>query len=96
MVRETAPDDVGISVSYPLPGTRFHQIVAAQLGARANWRDSGDLSMMFQGAYSTGFYRALADAIHAYRRCAADRTTLVGARSTVHEHLESARLVGAV
>ena len=64
MVRETAPDDVGISVSYPLPGTRFHQIVADQLGARANWRDSGDLSMMFQGAYSTEFYRALADAVH--------------------------------
>jgi len=64
MVRQAAPDDVGISVSYPLPGTRFHQIVAAQLGTRANWRDSGDLSMMFQGAYSTEFYRALADAIH--------------------------------
>jgi anaerobic magnesium-protoporphyrin IX monomethyl ester cyclase len=24
LVRELAPDDIGISVSYPLPGTRFH------------------------------------------------------------------------
>ena len=32
MVREVAPDDVGISVSYPLPGTKFHQIVSGQLG----------------------------------------------------------------
>jgi len=60
-----APDDVGISVSYPLPGTRFHQIVSGQLGPKANWKDSADLSMMFGGAYRTAFYRALADAIHA-------------------------------
>lgn len=65
MVRETAPDDVGISVSYPLPGTKFHQIVSSQLGSKANWRDSADLATMFRGAYSTEFYRALADAIHA-------------------------------
>jgi anaerobic magnesium-protoporphyrin IX monomethyl ester cyclase len=65
MVREVAPDDVGISVSYPLPGTRFHQIVSNQLGLKANWKDSADVSMMFRGAYQTAFYRALADAIHA-------------------------------
>jgi anaerobic magnesium-protoporphyrin IX monomethyl ester cyclase len=65
MVRETAPDDVGISVSYPLPGTKFHQIVSNQLGSKANWSDSADLAMMFRGAYTTELYRALADAIHA-------------------------------
>src|SRR6202011_882192 len=65
MVRETAPDDVGISVSYPLPGTKFHQIVSNQLGSKANWSDSADLAMMFRGAYSTELYRALADAIRA-------------------------------
>ncbi len=64
MVRRTRPDDIGVSVSYPLPGTRFHQIVASQMGAKANWNDSSDLSMMFRGAYSTAFYRALADALH--------------------------------
>jgi anaerobic magnesium-protoporphyrin IX monomethyl ester cyclase len=65
MVRETAPDDVGVSVSYPLPGTKFHQIVSAQIGAKANWSDSADLAMIFQGEFSTAFYRALADAVHA-------------------------------
>jgi anaerobic magnesium-protoporphyrin IX monomethyl ester cyclase len=64
MIRETSPDDVGISVSYPLPGTRFHQIVSQQMGPKSNWTDSSDLSMMFRGAFSTEFYRALADAIH--------------------------------
>jgi radical SAM superfamily enzyme YgiQ (UPF0313 family) len=65
MVRETRPDDVGISVSYPLPGTRFHERVSAQLGQKSNWSDSGDLAMMFRGEYSSEFYRALADALHA-------------------------------
>jgi len=65
MVRETAPDDVGISVAYPLPGTRFHARVAEELGEKANWRDSDDVSMMFRGAYPTEFYRELADAVHA-------------------------------
>lgn len=65
MVRETAPDDVGISVSYPLPDTKFHQIVCAGMGAKANWDHSADLSMIFRGAFSTEFYRALAAALHA-------------------------------
>jgi anaerobic magnesium-protoporphyrin IX monomethyl ester cyclase len=64
MVRETAPDDIGVSVSYPLPGTKFHARVAAQLGDKVNWNDSGDLDMMFHGAYSSDFYRELADALH--------------------------------
>jgi radical SAM superfamily enzyme YgiQ (UPF0313 family) len=64
MVRETRPDNVGISVSYPLPGTKFHQIVSAEMGAKANWESSADVSLIFRGAYSTEFYRALADALH--------------------------------
>jgi len=65
MVREAQPDDIGVSVSYPLPGTRFHERVRAQLGPKSNWSDSGDLAMIFQGEYSSDFYRALADALHA-------------------------------
>ena len=64
MVRETAPDDIGISVSYPLRGTQFYRNVVTQIGAVANWSDSGDLAMMFHGAYSSDFYRALAHALH--------------------------------
>ena len=65
MVRRTRPDDVGISVSYPLPGTRFYDRVRQELGAKRNWTDSEDLTMMFRGAYTDQFYRALHDAIHA-------------------------------
>jgi radical SAM superfamily enzyme YgiQ (UPF0313 family) len=65
MVREARPDDIGVSVSYPLPGTRFYQRVREELGAKSNWVDSDDLAMMFKGAYTSEFYRALRDALHA-------------------------------
>jgi anaerobic magnesium-protoporphyrin IX monomethyl ester cyclase len=64
MVRDTAPDDIGVSVSYPLPGTKFYQRVAAEMGMKENWSESGDLAMMFHGAYSSEFYRELANALH--------------------------------
>jgi radical SAM superfamily enzyme YgiQ (UPF0313 family) len=64
MVRETGPDDIGVSVAYPLPGTKFYDRVAAELEEKENWRDSDDLSMMFHGAYSSEFYREFADALH--------------------------------
>jgi anaerobic magnesium-protoporphyrin IX monomethyl ester cyclase len=64
LVRETLPDDIGVSVSYPLPGTRFHDMVAASLGAKDHWDDSADLAMMFQGTYRTAFYRELHDLLH--------------------------------
>jgi anaerobic magnesium-protoporphyrin IX monomethyl ester cyclase len=65
LVLDTRPDDIGVSVSYPLPGTKFFERVQAQLGEKTNWSDSDDLSMMFQGAYTDEFYRALHDALHA-------------------------------
>jgi len=34
LVRQERPDDIGVSVAYPLPGTKFHAMVQAQLGLR--------------------------------------------------------------
>ncbi|MDP9464413.1 MAG: B12-binding domain-containing radical SAM protein [Actinomycetota bacterium] len=64
MVQELLPDDIGVSVSYPLPGTRFHEMVKFDLEDRENWQDSGDLAMMFAGTYSTQLYRLLHLALH--------------------------------
>ncbi|PYP76052.1 MAG: hypothetical protein DMD35_19700 [Gemmatimonadetes bacterium] len=72
LVRGERPDDVGVSVAYPLPGTKFHAAVRGQLGARTNWEETGDLAMLFQGTYTTPFYRRLRDALHAEARGAAD------------------------
>jgi radical SAM superfamily enzyme YgiQ (UPF0313 family) len=75
MVRENRPDDIGVSVSYPLPGTRFFERVREQLGSKSNWSDSADLAMMFRGAYSSEFYRALAEAMHTeVRGCSTDNS----------------------
>lgn len=64
LVRDTLPDEVGISVSYPLPGTKFYAMVQAELGEKHNWQESNDLAMMFQGAYRTPFYRKLHKLLH--------------------------------
>ena len=64
LVRDAQPDDIGVSVSYPLPGTKFHKMVMDELGPKTNWEDSEDLAMMFKGAYTSEFYQALHDALH--------------------------------
>lgn len=64
LVRQHLPDDIGVSVSYPLPGTRFHEMVAAELGEKTHWEDSNDLAMMFEGTYQTPFYRKLRQVLH--------------------------------
>jgi anaerobic magnesium-protoporphyrin IX monomethyl ester cyclase len=65
LVRRTRPDDIGVSVAYPLPGTRFYDRVREELGSKKNWEDSDDLAMIFKGSYTREFYRALRDALHA-------------------------------
>lgn len=64
MVRDCRPDDIGASVSYPLPGTRFYSAVREQLEEKQNWEDSYDLAMLYQGPYSTAFYRKLHERLH--------------------------------
>jgi anaerobic magnesium-protoporphyrin IX monomethyl ester cyclase len=64
MVRDCRPDDVGMSVSYPLPGTKFYENVKSQLGEKQNWADSADLAMMYQGPFTTEFYRQLHVVLH--------------------------------
>ncbi len=64
MVRRARPDDIGISVSYPLPGTSFYDRVRSELGEKTNWTDSDDLDLMFRGTYAPDFYRALYNLVH--------------------------------
>jgi anaerobic magnesium-protoporphyrin IX monomethyl ester cyclase len=65
LVRRTRPDDIGVSVAYPLPGTKFYTRVREELGSKKNWVDSDDLAMIFKGRYPSEFYIALRDALHA-------------------------------
>jgi anaerobic magnesium-protoporphyrin IX monomethyl ester cyclase len=65
LLRELAPDDIGISVSYPLPGTKFHERVQGRLGEKRNWRESNDLDPLFPGRFSRDFYQTLSRTVHA-------------------------------
>ena len=70
MVRHCRPDDIGVSISYPLPGTKFYERVKAQLGERRNWVDSNDLAMMYSATFTPDFYRTLHAVAHAEFRLA--------------------------
>src|SRR5262249_34914513 len=62
LIRAGKPDEIGISVSYPLPGTGFYDRVKQELRDKKNWADSSDLAMLYRGPFTTAFYREL----HAY------------------------------
>jgi anaerobic magnesium-protoporphyrin IX monomethyl ester cyclase len=78
LVRRCQPDDVGVSVSYPLPGTAFHERVRAELGDKRNWTDSDDLAMLYNGPYSTDFYRCLHRVVHKELRLRSASRALAG------------------
>lgn len=85
MVRDCSPDDIGISVSYPLPGTRFYESVRSQLGDRRNWIDSEDLAMLYRGPFTTDFYRQLHRVTHMDFRRGRNRRIWLHGRSNPHE-----------
>ena len=84
LIEAARPDDIGVSVSYPLPGTPFHELVREQLGEKTNWEDSRDLAMMFQGTYDSRFYRSIRDLLHQQ----VDLERLDGA-DTAHRHRQA-------
>ena len=64
LTRAVDPEDIGVSVSYPLPGTKFYEHVRANLGPKQNWFDSSDLAMMYRATYEPQFYRVLHRVVH--------------------------------
>lgn len=64
MLLRLMPDDLGISISYPLPGTVFYEKVKAQLLEKRNWINSDDLDMMYAAPFSPRFYKQLHHLVH--------------------------------
>lgn len=83
MVRNNRPDDIGISVSYPLPGTKFYENVKAQMGDKSNWEDSDDLDLMFEGSFPPDYYRALQRYVHHQFRLQQGWQRLLGQRKHI-------------
>ena len=64
MIKQLLPDNMGISVSYPLPGTAFYERVKDQLKEKTNWTDSDELKLMFRNTYPPEFYKQLHRYVH--------------------------------
>ena len=69
MINALLPYEIGISVSYPLPGTVFFEKVKSQLVNKTNWKDSDELALMFSNTYQPAFYKKLHGYVHkSYRK----------------------------
>lgn len=69
MINTLLPHEIGISVSYPLPGTAFFEKVKNQLKEKSNWTDSDELALMFSNTYQPAFYKQLHRYVHkTYRK----------------------------
>ena len=69
MINELLPYEIGISVSYPLPGTLFFEKVKKDLKEKTNWTDSDELALMFRNTYAPAFYKQLHRYVHkSYRK----------------------------
>ncbi len=76
MLKELMPDDIGVSISYPLPGTKFYENVKEQLSQKANWTDSDELALMFRNNFSPVFYKKLHRYVHYYYRSLQSQQTI--------------------
>ncbi|HTB53561.1 MAG TPA: radical SAM protein [Ferruginibacter sp.] len=69
MINELLPYEIGISVSYPLPGTGFYEKVKNELHHKSNWTDSDEMALMFRNTYQPAFYKQLHSYVHkSYRK----------------------------
>lgn len=59
LINELLPYSIGVSVSYPLPGTGFYEKVKADLQVKTNWTDSDELMLMFHNTYQPEYYKQL-------------------------------------
>jgi len=64
MINELLPFEIGISVSYPLPGTLFYEKVKAELKIKTNWTDSDEMALMFSNAFPASYYKQLHRYVH--------------------------------
>jgi anaerobic magnesium-protoporphyrin IX monomethyl ester cyclase len=64
MINELLPFEIGISVSYPLPGTSFYDRVKADLKSKTNWTDSDEMALMFCNTYPPSYYKQLHRYVH--------------------------------
>ena len=64
MINKLLPFEIGISVSYPLPGTSFYEKVKVDLRKKTNWTDSDEMALMFHNTFPPSYYKQLHRYVH--------------------------------
>jgi len=64
LINDLLPFEIGISVSYPLPGTVFYERVKDEMLKKTNWTDSDELKLMFSNTFQPSFYKQLHRYVH--------------------------------
>jgi anaerobic magnesium-protoporphyrin IX monomethyl ester cyclase len=64
MINKLLPYEIGISVSYPLPGTPFYERVKNELKEKTNWTDSDEMALLFRNTFRPTFYKHLHRYVH--------------------------------
>jgi anaerobic magnesium-protoporphyrin IX monomethyl ester cyclase len=77
MINELLPFEIGISVSYPLPGTVFYDRVKADLKKKTNWTDSDEMALMFTNTFAPGYYKQLHQYVHKNYRMHLAKNSLI-------------------
>lgn len=97
MIRRLRPEEIGVSVSYPLPGTPFFDRVKADL-RDTNWAHAMDNTVLFSGAYPQPFYDAVREllrteqALRTWTPRAGLRRTVALPRHALRWPIERARM----
>jgi radical SAM superfamily enzyme YgiQ (UPF0313 family) len=92
MVRRVRPEAIGVSVSYPLPGTVFHDRVASRMRKR-NWDASMTNEVLFQTDLPQQYYDAVRELLRAEHAIVGFRPVL--SRQGARRALALARHAGA-
>ena len=64
IINRLLPFEIGISVSYPLPGTLFYEKVKTELKKKTNWTDSDEMALMFKNNFQPSYYKQLHRYVH--------------------------------
>ncbi|MGZ3819569.1 MAG: B12-binding domain-containing radical SAM protein [Mucilaginibacter sp.] len=90
MINELLPFEIGISVSYPLPGTGFYEKVKADLKKKTNWTDSDEMALMFHNTFPPSYYKQLHRYVHQnYHQHLAKKSLLELVKRPLHANARS-------
>ncbi|MEL6349815.1 MAG: radical SAM protein [Myxococcota bacterium] len=94
LVDELRPDLIGVSVSYPMPGTKFFERVADSMG-QMNWSASMDNLTLFDAPYDQSFYDAAKQVLRSTHSAGRARASLRALLTAPSRH-NARKAAGAV